>query len=444
MKKKLLCIILAVFMTFAMLGTGCNNDGDSIQGDGAPRRITVGTWYEVYYTSAHTNPHDNPEVGDTFLAQMQIDNMRAIEEKYNIELHFVNLTWNGIQESITTSIMAGIPDVDIYHVDLQFGIPAVLSDFAISLEYMELQDTDAFNDMLVMKTLNLSQPETYLFTSSLATSIDIYPLAFNLDMILANNLENPQDLWDRGEWTWDKWREYLHVLTDTDRGIYGWSGYWTNMLENLLFSNGTTIASGPITTVTDPKTLEVFRLIYDIYNTDRTGRPWNEDRTNWEINNNLYAEGLSGFWIGADWLFGEQGGAELPFDIGVVPWPIGPSGNRETNNHGVVGGNWYFIPRGVDNPRLVYDVFYDWMNWYDYDVETATDMEWTMNRFMTERNFEYAYMMHQNAGYDIWNNLGLGDDFSMIEIMDGEKTPSQYAEEVRQVIQDALDSFFGN
>ncbi|MDR2532256.1 MAG: extracellular solute-binding protein [Oscillospiraceae bacterium] len=444
MKKKLLCLLFAAFMMLAMVGTGCNGDKpDSPGDDGSPRRITVGTWFDVYYTSAHTSPYDNPEVTDPDLAQMQIDNMRAIEERYNVRFEFVNLTWNGVQESIATSIMAGMPDCDIYQADLQFGIPTVLSGLAIGLESEAIgldQTADVFSDMQVMRALNLNQPETYLFASSLVTALDVYPLSFNLDMIKANNLENPQDLWDRGEWTWDKWREYLRVLTDTDRGIYGWSGYWNRLLENLLFSNDTTIASGPRTTVTDSRTIQVFQLIYDIYNTDRTGRPW--DDSDWDINNNLYAEGRSGFFIGADWLFGEQGGAELPFEIGVVPWPIGPSGNKDTNFHGAVGGNWYFIPRGVENPRLVYDVMYDWMNWYNYEVEIAVDMEWTMNRYMTERNFEYAFMMNQKTGFDIWNNLGLGDDFSMEQIMDGEMTAAQYAATVEQIIQDALDNFF--
>jgi hypothetical protein len=461
MKKRILCVFLTAFMLFAMVGTGCNGDSNenntgndrnqnttggqaNVSSDGV-RTITVGTWFDVYYTSAHTKPQDNPRVADTVLAQMEIDNMRAIEERYNIRLEFQNLTFTGVQESISTSIMAGIPDCDIYQVDLQFGIPAVLGGLAISLESMGLEDTDVFNDKLVMRNLNLNQPgTTYLFTSALSSSLDVYPLAFNMDMIREKNLENPQDLWDRGEWTWDKWREYLVALTDTNAGIYGWSGYWTNMLENLLFSNGTTIASGNTTTVTDSRTIEVFALIYDIYNNDRTGRPW--DESNWEINNNLYAERRSGFFIGADWLFGEQGGGELPFEIGVVPWPVGPSGNQATNFHGPTAGNWFMIPRGVENPRLVYDVFYDWMNWYNYDQEIAINMEWAMNAYMNERNFNYAHMMHQNTGYDIWNNIGITsgaeNSFSMVEIMNGEKTASQYAAEVERLIQDALDSFF--
>jgi hypothetical protein len=460
MKKRILCIILSMFMVLAIVGcgnetpsgndSGNNGGGNNNNGGGTPegpppanddtRTITIGTWFDMYYTSQHSDVYDNPSVNDVLIAEMELANMREIEERYNIRLEYVNLTWNGIQESLTTSIMAGRPDVDVYLTDLQFGIPTVLSGFAISLESMGLDGSDAFTDKIVMKSLNLGQEGTYLFRSSLLSSFSVYPMAFNMDMIAEKNLENPQDLWDRGEWTWDVWRQYLVALTDTDNGIFGWSGYWTNMLHGLLHANATAVAPGPITTVTSQATIDVFDLIYTIYNIERTARPW--DESEWTINNKLYAEGRSGFWVTADWLMGEFGGADLPFDIGVVPWPIGPNGNPATNTHGPVGGNWFLIPRGTDNPRLVYDVVFDWHNWYDFDRELAEDLEWVQNQFITERNFEYALMMELNTGFDIWESMGLGDDFSMVEIMSGEKTASQYAEEVRNLIQDALDNFF--
>ena len=372
--------------------------------------------------------------------------MREIESKYNVRLKYLNLTFPGIQESITTSIMAGLPDVDVYETDLQFGIPAVLGNLAISLEDMGLQGTDVFGAQEVMQYLNVNQDKNYLFAGSIAGAINNYPLAFNMDLIKEANLENPQDLWDRGEWTWDKWKEYLAKLTKTGDGandVYGYSGYWTNMLENLLFSNGTTIASGPDQTLNSTATIEVIDFIYNLYNVERTARPW--DQANWEINNKLYAEGKSGFWIGADWIFSEQGGGPerpLPFEIGVVPWPVGPNGSKDTNYHGKTGGNWYMIPKGVENPKLVYDVMFDWLNWYDFDRGLAEDLSWSQDQYMTERNFDYAFMMSQNCGFDIWASLGLGDDLSMVPIMDGEKTAAQYAEETKQLVQEALDNYF--
>jgi hypothetical protein len=158
----------------------------------------------------------------------------------------------------------------------------------------------------------------------------------------------------------------------------------------------------------------------------------------------MYAQGLSAFWVGADWIFSEQGGEGLPFEIGVVPWPIGPGGCFQTGKHGSTHGSWYFIPQGTPEPRFVYDVYFEWMNWFDYDTELAVNLEWSRNNYMNERNFNYAYMMSRNTGFDIWNSIGLSADmFSMVPIMQGERTAAQYAEKSREIIQSALDKYFG-
>jgi hypothetical protein len=408
------------------------------------RIITIGTWFDRYYVSKHTDITDDPGLSFPETAQMRLDRMREIEEKYDIVLDYVNLTFEGVQESIKTSIPEGSPDVDIYEVDLQFGIPAALNGYAVSLEEMGLAGTDVFEAQTAMKYLSLmGQQDTYLFAPASNGGTNAYVLAFNMDLIKAADLENPQDLYDRGEWTWDKWREYLTALTqDTDEDgepdVYGYSGYWTHMLTNLLFSNGTGIAAGVEQTLLSPATLEVFDYINTIYNTDKTARPW--DGSNWEINNKLYAEGLSGFWIGADWIFNEQGNTELPFEVGVVPWPCGPHGSFEGNKHSQPQSNWYFITKGVEDPRFVYDVLFDWINWYDGDLSVGEDTEWSRNMYMTERNYDYAAMMASKPGFDLWESLDVG--FTLVPMINGEVLPHKLAEDYVQPYQDALDGFF--
>lgn len=408
------------------------------------RIITLGTWYDRYYVSKHTDITDDPQLAFVDTAQMRLDRMREIEEKYNIILQYVNLTYQGVRESINTSVREGEPDVDIYEVDIKFGLPAVMNGYAVSLEEMELKDTDVFTTQTVLKYLSLSeQNETYLFTPTNSGAVNAYVLAFNMDMINDAGLENPQDLYDRGEWTWDKWNEYLKALTMDVNGdgltdIYGFSGYWTHLLNNLLMSNGTGIASGENETLSSPETLEVLDFIYSMYNDNKTARPW--DNSNWDINNELYSAGLSGFWVGADWLFSEQGGAELPFEIGVVPWPCGPNGNVETNRHSMPQTNWYFIPKGVENPRLVYDVIYDWINWYDGDLSVGVDWEWSKSMYMTERNFQYALFMDSRPGIDLWDNLDVTLD--LVSMLQGELNPVSIVERNKHLYQTALDNYF--
>ncbi|MDR0718872.1 MAG: extracellular solute-binding protein [Treponema sp.] len=459
LKRSLLTIFVFVFCLFVC---GCDakkspeaalaagqpagaplTGGSAKYSDDGKRIITIGTWYDKYYVSRHTDIHDDPKLSQFESAQMKLDKMREVEKKYNIILNYVNLTFDGVQESIRASIPSGRPDVDIYETDLQFGIPAALNGFGVSLREMGLAGTDVFGPNKVMHSLSLpGQDDIYLFAPSNSGGTPAYVLAFNMNMIKGEGLPNPQDLYDRGEWTWQKWREYLKVLTkdidgDGTADIYGYSGWWTLLLTNLLFSNGAGIAPGPREGLSSKATEEVLDFIKTLYVDDKTARPWDQ---NWNINNSLYADGLAAFWIGSDWIFNEYGGSNLPFEIGVVPWPAGPSGSFEKNKHSQPPGNWYFIPKGTENPRLVYDVMFDWFNWYNGDTDIGVDTSWSRSMYMNERNFEYASIMSSRHGLDMWDFLST--KFNLIPLMNGEFNTAQIVNTYSQAFQDALDNIY--
>lgn len=416
----------------------------SVTASGEGRVITIGTWYDHYYTSDHTSVDDNPDVTDVEAAQMQLDNMRAIEEKYNVELRFINLTWDGTIESINTSIMAGQPDCDIYEVDMQFGIPAALNGYAAALEDILPADADVLSRKEILTPVDVGTDKTYLFKAvTLGGQLGGYPLGFNMDMINEAGLENPQDLWDRGEWTWDKFEEYCVALTkDTDgdgaTDVYGYSGWWTNALGNLMLSNGTSIASGQTETLSSSATGEVLDFMNTLYNVDKCARPW--DESDWDSNNNCYKDGQTCFFIAPSWTITPE---ELNFEFGVVPWPVGPSGNKDTNKGVVTSGNAYMIANGVEDADFVYQVFEDWTNWYQGDTELRDqgDREWAENKMVTERNFDYLLEMGQREQLDLWGSISV-ENFNVIDMLAGEVTPAQLQEQAKQEFQNGLDGYF--
>jgi hypothetical protein len=411
----------------------------------------MGTWYEHYYTSAHTDVYDNPTVSNLETAQMQLDNMRAIEERYNVKFYCKNMTWDGVIQSINTSIMAGTPDVDVYETDLQFGVPAVLNGYAMAIsDYAPAED---FETADIVKSLTVGEGDAYLF-KGVAANTDAYMLAFNMDMIKAHGLENPQDLYDRGEWTWDKWMEYMKVLTEDTDGdgatdVYGYGGWWTTLLTYLLMSNSTDIAATSEEHLSDPKTLEVIDFIYKMYNTEKVARPWDAD--DWNINDYCYVDGEVAFWISAHWIASANGDADpdkISFEVGYVPWPTGPSATDDVGTI-ATAGNWYFIPNGASNPSQVYHVMYDFINWYDGDMSLRDDTEWAEEVTYSpkaddpERNFSYLLAAGENEKFDIWGSIKSGDwGISMWDVMCNGTTASQYVEENKQLLQEALDGYF--
>lgn len=407
-----------------------------------PRTIKVGTWWDVFYDSRHTAADDNPSVANYEEAEMQLANIRAIEEKYNVKLEFVNLTWDGIKESINTSIMAGTPDCDVYTSDLQFGIPAVAADLALPLEDFVPAEDDIFNDQTIFKSLNLFGAEkNYLFAGN-GIEQGAVGLCYNATMIDELGLESPQDLYDRGEWTWDKFKEYLIASTKDNDGdgttdVYGYGSIWPYTLAQLAMSNGGSIAATETEGLSSKPIVETLEFFYDGYNTSKTFRPWNAD--DWGDNLNAWKDGKVAFWGTQNWV---QSGAEVEFDMSIVPWPIGPSGNVDTNSTFTAAGNWYFVPKGVEDPYLVYKVMYDWTNWFDNDLSYRDNTEWAESCFDTTRDFDYIVEMGKKFTVDPWNGIGFDAGTPMIQIMNGEATVSQAVEANKQLLQDALDLIY--
>jgi multiple sugar transport system substrate-binding protein len=343
-------------------------------------------------------------------------------------------------DSINTSIMAGTPDCDIYMSDLQFGAPAVLAGLAQPLEDFVPADDDIFKDQTIMKKLNIfGADKNYLFAGN-ALEQGAVGLAYNATMIDQLGLESPQDLYDKGEWTWDKFKEYLIAATKDKDGdgttdVYGYGSVWTLTLPQLTLSNGGTIASTSTEGFSSKPVVETLDYMYDMYNTSKVARPWNAD--NWDDNLYAWKEGKVAFWATQNWM---QSGVKSEFNVSIVPWPIGPSGNADTNASIDVAGNWYFIPKGVDEPYLLYKVMYDWTNWYNGDLTLRDDTEWSQSCFETERDFNYILKIGEKPVVDLWNSIGFDAGVPVLQIMNGESTVSQAVEANKQLLQDKLDS----
>jgi multiple sugar transport system substrate-binding protein len=168
------------------------------------RTVKVATWYDVYYTSDHSSIEEDPKLTDAETAQMKLDNVRRIEEKYKCKIQFVNMGWSGIMNSVSTSIAAGTPECDIYMVDLQFGFPAVFNGLAQELSAVALEGSDLLGAHEVLESMKIDVIDgTYLFRVTEPATYGIF-MGYNATMIQDLGLDDPQELYKNGQWTWDK------------------------------------------------------------------------------------------------------------------------------------------------------------------------------------------------------------------------------------------------
>ena len=452
------------------------------------RTINIGTWWVQHYDSGDSSLEDSEDYTTSIIvdgddeatiatktlngtiSQLKWDNVAYIENTYNCKFYWNNLTYTGVKESINTSIPAGTPDCDIYLVDAGMAVPAQLNGLAVDLKTVLPEDADIFTDQEIMTYMDLGDGKVSIIKRVEAQSQveATYPLAFNLQMIEENNLEDPRDLYERGEWTWDKFNEYCQVLTqDTDGDgqidQYGYCGFINETLENLMMSNGANIASGTTQTLDSAPMAEVLQEIYDLYNTYNVCYPYDFEGNASDSMRNQYTQGNVAFfpiaaWIAAgndDYDYDHDGSsAGLAFDTVYVRWPVGPSGDQETNaGKNATSGELYIIPAGVEDPETVYNVLHDLWDWgRDLDGGTASlrddksALHWwyevtAWDEELQNHNFEVMNDCGAHITFDLWNSMGVEYDLS--GLIDGTVTPAQFQETYKQAFQDGLDAYFG-
>ncbi len=453
--KKLISLALALLLVMSLTVS---------LADEAPRNIVIGLWWDKYYDSTHENLEDNPGYQGILSDILSFDVVKEVEEKYNVTLEYVNMTYTGVQESINTSILAGVPDCDIYLVDTQMGIPAAMNGYCIDLRTILPEDSDIFTEQVVMNYLDMGDGRVCLMKPVTAAAVveATYPLMFNLQMIQDANLEDPRDLWEKGDWTWDVFIEYAQALTRDGNGdgiidVYGFGGYHVETFDCLMMSNGTYVAMNEKENFSSPEIGEVLKFMQDMYLVYNCAYPYDADPSSAsDTMRYLYRDGKAAMTPGAAWILGSNAdydwdgsaGSTLEFDMCFVPWPVGPSGDKETNRMKLSGGEFYMIPVGTEDPELVYNVFYDFTNWYHNDTVIRDDPEtlgwWysvtAKDYDIQDSNFDVMFTCGMREQFDLVDSLNVNTDFPAL--FRGEYTPAQYQETFRQQYQDALDRYY--
>ena len=452
--KKLLSMLLALAMLLSLCSFASAEE---------PRHILIGTTWDMYWDSTHESIDANPYYSGKETDQMIFANVKAIEEKWNVTFEYVNLLYSGAKESINTSILAGTPDVDIYTISLSIGAPAVANGYAVDMrdvlpaDHPLITGTDP-----IMTYINTGDGSVSLLTQNSKENMvgSTYPLSFNLQMIENANLEDPRDLVERGEWTWDKFLEYCIALTqDTDGDgvidVYGFGGWPGDYMTEFLMSNGTYIAATATENLTSPEVAEVLQFVQDLNLVHGVMYPV-PDENGWDICRYLYRDQKVAFSPNAAWImssnddYGYQSGTPvLDFDMVFVPWPVGPSGNAETNSQKVTDNTCYMIPVGVEDPELIFNVLYDLCNWFNGDLSIRDDeeaLDWwfgvtAKDIDLQDHNFNVMYEMGQKQQFEMLSNMGFELPFR--EFINGDYTVAQLQETYKQQVQDAIDSLMG-
>ena len=207
------------------------------------------------------------------------ERVEYVEETYNCNIVFdATYGYPEIHEQIVANALSGLNLADImYSLPWNTVSPYITQKIAVTLDdYLDFE-----NENLKDRTLNdwgYYLGKHYIFTTG-STGVNC-ALLYNKDIFERDNLEDPFELQQKGEWTWDKFLEIAKAATKRDAsgkvqqwGVVTTSGadfmmqlLASNNAEALLYENDQFKVN-----FSDKKVMEVFDFLNKIVVQDKCG-----------------------------------------------------------------------------------------------------------------------------------------------------------------------------
>ena len=281
--------------------------------------------------------------------------LEMVEEMFNCNIEFYELTWEGAIDTIMASHMAGDPVGDIYSFPNHWMVELASQGALLPLD--GILDDEYYTSLPGMHSrmrelYSTFQGKAYGFSTNdeLERDNDVrsgHVMYWNKDMFAAEGQPDLYELMQNGEWTWDKMLEIAKALTkdkDGDGEIDQWGLdiRWgaADFVQILVLTNsGSYIADidGKMTfTGNDDKVLEAIQFLHDLIYVHKVVGPTNS-----------FGKGQAAM---GRFAFANMN-AKLSFERGVAYWPMGPQADSHVLP--LWGPRLAALPAGVENPAAM-------------------------------------------------------------------------------------------
>lgn len=406
------------------------------------RVIRVASWWPVVPNSMDEEPDPAEDTPEDIA---KYENLKRIEEKYNVVIEYINVPWGELLTQLTTSVMSGSPYADIVFLPPNFAVPAVINDLVMPIADFSSANSDVNTDQTAVQSAGYMINGEYM-VRPVGSIVNSSFLCYNKELMEGLGLEDPQELYmsNPDAWNWETFLDYAKkgtLDTDGDGNVdqYGMSG-WVNLYaNNFVASNGGAIYQDYSNEqgIDSPETMEALEFINQLHNVDQVMNE-SADLYDWAANTWAYTEGNNLFFSAYAWYFTEN---KPTFDYGIVPFPKGPSNDGDVTF--AINYDGFCIPNGVEKPQEVYQVLEELLWFFGEDPYLRDDSveEWLQSVWLTQEDIDLYFEINDNQGQlelqEFIPNYPFGNVISGI-ILD-EKTVAQLVEENKQIAQDAID-----
>ncbi|MBR2283540.1 MAG: carbohydrate ABC transporter substrate-binding protein [Ruminococcus sp.] len=192
----------------------------------------------------------------------------VFEEKYGGTIEWVQCTWDNRYEKLAETINSG-EGVDFFAAGDGDAFPkgAVRGMFTTVDEYIDF-DSELWEDVKDINDTMLWQGGHYLLI--LQATGDNVACVYNRKTVEEAGLEDPAELYEKGEWDWNAFESMLQSFVDVDKQHYGIDGWWFEF--GLMKTTGVapiSIEDGKlVSNIGDPAMERVQNYLYDLYTTN--------------------------------------------------------------------------------------------------------------------------------------------------------------------------------
>lgn len=330
--------------------------------------------------------------------------MELFEKKYGGDVEYIETTWATQYDDLATAVLGGegidfFPGIEAVPKCVISGITQSFDEY-IDWENPLWKSVKELND-----TYAVGGKHYFMACQSTAG----YVVYYNRETIESLGYDDPKDLYEKGEWTMDKFKSMLMDFVDTEAGTYGLDG-WFNQTPLYLASGvpSISIKDGKMSNNLMDSNLErAMSFQYDLF---KNGLVLDKSQFSWNTQIQFMGEGKELFYIGgfyevetAPEIWREKFGEGMFF----VPIPRDEKADKYYYNAGLDG---YNLCSGAGNPegtaRLMECII------ASYDDENAVkinddkhqaDYGWTDE--MIEMKKEVERLTNENPIADVYGGL---------------------------------------
>ena len=366
----------------------------------------------------------------------RIEQQEKVKKKYNIDIQYINIPFEEYMDTVTASILAGEPLADMLVMEYKRALIPAKDGLLLPLNEFTTGISDVNNEQRLVKKLpTLGGVEYAVAKGAITTVVGVH---YNRKIFRDLNLPDPQELYYKGEWTWEKFLEIARAATrdmDNDgvNDYWGTSGWPADMVRHFAASNDAYFIHPDELTagISDPKFIEAMEFVQRVVNVEGVHKVKSGNKTNWE-ETSTWKDGDVAMAIMYDWDLGD-----VEFEFGVVPIPRGPSGSGQWAFANTSLNGW-FIPKGVKDPDIVYQIFEELQD--IPQIEEYPGQLWLEGRYTTEADIEMARNHIMGKGFiTLEETVPDFPFYGMIhQLIEENKSPAAIVEENLQVANDAL------